>query len=176
MTEPYHHLFYSNGYGYVAPPNPNEPYAAGSQPNLCIFDPKLASSNFGTPDSNGVYPGEIGAGRRSSIDAYWFNTTSAEMGCDGEACMMMITGFKWDAAHQQEAIFAQQNASIPACKSKRDCKLALVEFESAFAGLTGIQFEALVNDTVRSIFVMDNLKLGWYNNTCAAGNLRIGGK
>lgn len=119
-------------------------------------------------------PGELGAGDRASESAFWFNAYSAYLGCDNqgpEDCEMVINGFTYQDFSQEEVLTYQQNATIPACTAMQDCKLQLVEFAKVMTGLTGLQITAFVGGAKR-IWFMDNLSMGWYNNTCAAGLLR----
>ena len=60
-----------------------------------------------------------------------------------------------------------QGFTQPPCPGMKDCSLALVEFADEFRNLTGLQIIATVG-TTRVDWYMDNLSLGWSNNTCAA--------
>lgn len=60
-----------------------------------------------------------------------------------------------------------QGFTQPPCPGLENCSLALVEFADGFRGLTGLQIIATVGNT-RVDWYMDNLSLGWSNNTCAA--------
>lgn len=176
VNNPYHHLFYSNGYSYV--PDKWEPYPAISQPNVAMFMPLGLGLLPNTPFAGTLLKGELGAGPRASVDAYWFNAQAGWFGCALNGltpCILSITGFRWDYTLKQEVVVAEQNVTIPACYGYINCKLTPVIFNSDFRGLSGIQFRAETRYLgVPQMFFMDDLQLSWYNNTCAAGILRIG--
>lgn len=176
MTNPYHHLFYANGYTYV--PDKWEPYPAASQPNVAMFLPIGASLLPNTPFAGTLLPGELGAGPRASVNAYWFNAYSGFFGCALNGitpCTLRISGYRYDTTLKQEVVAAEQNVTIPACYGYIKCRLTEVVFGERFRALSGIQFNAYTyNLGIPQIFMMDSLNMEWYNNTCAAGILRIG--
>jgi hypothetical protein len=95
MKNPYHHLFYANGYTYV--PDKWEPYPAISQPNIAMFLPLTGRLLPNTAFAGTLLPGEIGAGPRASVPAYWFNAYSGYFGCalNGlEPCRLRISGYR----------------------------------------------------------------------------------
>jgi hypothetical protein len=184
---PYHHLFFANGWDYYTAPNnsaalptPPEPYDPISGPNVAVFhiaSVPLAQADI--PDDNGMLPGQIGAGPHSSDDAFWFNAYSAEMGCDNggaSPCNMTITGYKWDDASQTEKESTQQHATIQTCTQVEDCKLDPIAFDHDFRGLSSIRFEAVIDNATVNSFIMDNLSMGWSDNSCDAGNKRVTSK
>jgi hypothetical protein len=131
------------------------------------------------PFAGDVLPGEIGAGPRASVNAYWFDAYSAFFGCDDDGptdCVMQISGYQYDASTDKEVLAAQENATIPTCPGFKNCHLTPVSFSDQFRNLSGIQFEAFINGTGPKIFMMDSLAMGWVNNTCSAGILRIGNR
>jgi hypothetical protein len=176
MHNPYHHLFYANGFAYV--PDKWEPYPSISQPNVAMFLPIGASLLPSSPFAGTLLPGELGAGPRASVDAYWFNARSGYFGCalNGvTACTLRISGYRYDATLRQEVVAVEQNVTIPPCWGYINCKLTPVAFDARFTGLSGIQFNAFTYMLgIPQIFFMDGLQLEWWNNTCSAGILRIG--
>ncbi|KAL6703614.1 hypothetical protein ACN47E_009474 [Coniothyrium glycines] len=176
MKNPYHHLFYANGYTYV--PDKWEPYPAVSQPNVAMFLPLTGRLLPSTPFAGTLLPGELGAGPRASVDAYWFNAYSGYFGCalNGiTACTLRISGYRWDEVLREEVVVAEQNVTLAACWGYIKCRLTQVVFGEGFVALSGIQFNAYTyNLNVPQVHMMDDLQLEWYNNTCAAGILRIG--
>jgi hypothetical protein len=176
MRNPYHHLFYANGFAYV--PDKWEPYPAISQPNVAMFLPIGASLLPSSPFAGTLLPGEVGAGPRASVDAYWFNARSGYFGCalNGVTpCTLRISGYRYDDRLKQEVLAVEQNVTIPPCWGYIHCKLMPVVFNPQFTGLSGIQFNAFTyNLGIPQIFFMDGLQLEWWNNTCSAGILRIG--
>lgn len=172
VFNPYHHMYFSNGYVYLPPPR--EPFSPISEPRLIMFlTNETGPSN--NPNAGGQRPGEIGAGDRASESAYWFNAYSAYLGCDNEGpddCTMQISGYVWQSGTQDDVLAFRQNISLPACPDYQNCKLQQVEFNKNMVGLSGIQIQAFVKDEQRMWF-MDDLAMGWYNNTCEAGLLRM---
>jgi hypothetical protein len=176
MTNPYHHLFYANGFTYV--PDKWEPYPAVSQPNIAMFLPLGGSLLPNTPFAGSMLPGEIGAGPRAQVSAYWFNAYSGFFGCALNGitpCTLRISGYRYDATLKQEVVAVEQNVTLSPCWGYIGCRLTQVNFTSEFRALSGIQFNAYTyNLGIPEIYMMDDLGLEWYNNTCAAGILRIG--
>ncbi|KAI4684055.1 hypothetical protein J4E81_009218 [Alternaria sp. BMP 2799] len=176
MKNPYHHLFYGNGYTYV--PDMWEPYPAISQPNIAMFLPLTGRLLPNTPFAGTMLPGELGAGPRASVNAYWFNAYSAHFGCALNGltpCTLRISGYRYDTTLQQEVLVAEQNATIPACWGYINCRLTQIFFNDDFRALSGIQFNAYTyNLGIPQVHMMDDLQMEWYNNTCSAGILRIG--
>ena len=176
MKNPYHHLFYANGFAYL--PDKWEPYAAISQPNVAIFLPVGSSLLPNFAFAGTLLPGELGAGPRASVDAYWFNAGSGYFGCalNGlTACTLRIWGYRYDNTLKSEVVVAEQNVTIPPCWGYINCQLTQVTFNEQFQALSGIQFNAFTrNLNIPQIFMMDNLQMDWYNNSCSAGILRIG--
>ncbi|GAB7357138.1 hypothetical protein MBLNU459_g7933t1 [Dothideomycetes sp. NU459] len=171
VFNPYHHLFFSNGFVYIPPPT--DPFPPISPPRLIMFLTNDTGPTSST-DAGLEQSGEIGTGDRASSSAFWFNTYSAYLGCDNEGpdpCIMQISGFVWQASSNTEISAYQQNVTIPACPGLVDCRLRQTSFSSAMTGLSGIRIQALVGDEKRAWY-MDNLAMGWYNNTCSAGLLR----
>jgi hypothetical protein len=176
MNNPYHHLFYANGYTYV--PDMWEPYPAISQPNVAMFLPLAGRLLPNSPFAGTMLPGELGAGPRASVDAYWFNAYSAYFGCALNGltpCTLRITGYRYDAVLREEVVVAEQNVTLPACPLYINCRLTQVFFATEFRALSGIQFNAYTyNLGIPQVHMMDDLQMEWYNNTCSAGILRIG--
>ena len=111
-------------------------------------------------------PGEIGSGPRDSESAYWIDAYSAYLGCTNagpDDCSIMVKGF------QNVSLFSviSQGFTLPPCPGMKNCSLALVEFADGFRNLNGLQITATVGTTPVDWY-MDNLSLGWSNNTCAA--------
>jgi hypothetical protein len=177
MTNPYHHLFYANGYTYM--PDKWEPYPAISQPNVAMFLPIGTSLLPNTPFAGTLLPGEFGSGPRGSVSAYWFNAYYGYFGCALNGitpCNLRISGYRWDTMLKQEVLAIEKHVQIPACWGFIKCKLQLINFdEPGFRGLSGIQFNAYTSLLgIPQVFFADDLNLGWWNQTCAAGILRIG--
>jgi hypothetical protein len=176
MKNPYHHLFYTNGYANV--PDKWEPYPAVSQPNVAMFFPLRGRLFPNTPFAGTLLPGEIGAGPRASVSAYWFNAYSGFFGCALSGltpCTLQVSGYRYDSVLKQEVVAAEQNVTLPACYGYIKCQLTRVEFNGDFRALSGIQFNAYTSGLgIPQVHMMDDVKLEWYNSSCAAGIMRIG--
>lgn len=172
MFNPYHHMFFSNGYVHV-----NEkysPFNPASLPEVAIYMPGLSDPN--SPASRTIKPGEIGAGPRSAIDAYWFNAYNVSVGCENTGpsdCLMRINAFAFDFETEQPELAGQMFVAVPPCPTNDDCALTFVEFPESWTALSGVQFEAFVDDEEPQTFMIDSLAIGWWNNTCEAGLERI---
>lgn len=176
MTNPYHHLFYANGYAYV--PDKWEPYPAISQPNVAMFLPLSGRLLPNTAFAGTLLPGELGAGPRASVTAYWFDAYSGYFGCALSGltgCTLRISGYRYDAVLREEVVVAEQNVTLAACWGYVNCRLTRVFFGDEFRALSGIQFNAYTQGLgIPQAHVMDDVAMGWYNDTCSAGILRIG--
>ncbi|OAL51878.1 hypothetical protein IQ07DRAFT_506677 [Pyrenochaeta sp. DS3sAY3a] len=176
MKNPYHHLFYANGFTYV--PDKWEPFPAVSQPNVAMFLPLTGRLFPNTPFAGTLLPGELGAGPRASVDAYWFNAYSGFFGCALNGitpCTLRISGYRYDAVLKEEVLVVAQNATIPPCWGYIKCRLTEVLFSEGFRGLSGIQFNAYTyNLGIPQVYMMDDLHMEWYNSSCTAGILRMG--
>lgn len=169
VFNPYHHLFFSNGYAYVPPPN--DPFPPISPPQLAIFLPNASTQNIGSPSAAGARPGEIGAGPRAALSSFWFTAYSLWLGCDDDGpstCEISISGFVWDDSTNSERLVATQISQLQPCPGFQNCHLQEVNLQDGrFVGLSGLQITANINSTPQ-IFFIDNLDMGWFNNTCEA--------
>lgn len=163
IFNPYHKLFFQQYFGYVPPPS--DPFPPISPPQLAIYRAD-DSGAISSPDAVLELPGEIGSGPRASDSTYWIDAYSAYLGCTNpgpESCSIMVKGYQnWSVPSVITQGFTQ-----PPCPGMKNCSLALVEFADGFRNLTGLQIVATVGITPVDWY-MDNLSLGWSNNTCAA--------
>ncbi|KAF2147036.1 uncharacterized protein K452DRAFT_282023 [Aplosporella prunicola CBS 121167] len=176
VWNPYHHLIFANGYGYVPPPN--EPFKPVSAPHMAIFLPNQTTTALEHPHAGILPPGGIGAGPRASQSAWWFDVYSSYFACDTatEPCTIQAIGYQYKPNIKEEYPRVMQNFSIPACPKNftTECELKKVDFEPGFRALSSIQFQAFFEgNSSRQVFVMDDLALGWANNTCEAGLMRL---
>lgn len=176
LKNPYHHLFFANGFTHV--PDQWEPYPAASPPNVALFLPLTGPFLPHPPFAGALLPGELGAGPRASVSAYRFNAYSGYFGCVLNSltpCTLRISGYRYDGALRREVVVAEQNETIGACWGYVNCQLRQVFFTEQFRGLSGMQFNMYSYhlDTPQ-MYMMDDLQLEWYNNTCPASLMRIG--
>lgn len=119
--------------------------------------------------------GEIGSGPRGSDSAYWIDAYSAYLGCTNggpDNCSIMVKGYQLSGPPSGSIT---QGFTLPPCPGLKNCSLALVEFAEGFRNLVGLQIIATVGSTPVDWY-MDNLSLGWSNNTCAAQLERSSGQ
>ncbi|KAH7118954.1 hypothetical protein B0J11DRAFT_535718 [Dendryphion nanum] len=176
MNNPYHHLFYANGFTYM--PDKWEPYPAKSQPHVAMFLPLTGKLLPNNAFAGSLLPGEVGAGPRASVNAYWFHAHSGWFGCilgGLTPCTLHVTGYRYDSVLKQEVVVAEQKATIPACWGYLGCQLWQVNFTDSFRALSGIQFSAYTYGLgIQQVYVLDDLRMEWYNGSCGAGILRMG--
>ncbi len=102
---------------------------------------------------------------------YWIDAYGASMGCDNrgpEDCIITFTGFTLSESSNEEVNTVSTNVTIPPCPGLRECVLTPVSLGDGFKGLTGLRVVAHVAEK-SVIWFMDDVKLAWTNNTCAAG-------
>ncbi|KAI4262456.1 MAG: hypothetical protein L6R42_002374 [Xanthoria sp. 1 TBL-2021] len=173
IFNPYRKLYFNGGFGYVPPPGKycpnilcnNDPFAPISPPQLAVYNYHTDSSTSQSLDAGLELRGELGAGPRVHEKAYWIDVYSAWIGCanGGPAdCRIDLIGY--DALNSP---IATQTLWQRPCPGLVNCKLAQITFSNQFRDLAGLQILAYVNETPVT-FYMDDLSLGWSNNTCAA--------
>ena len=119
-----------------------------------------------SPDASLLLPGEFGAGPRASESAYWIDAYSAYLGCNNTgsaSCMLTINGYNNTSPIPQ----ASQVLYTFPCPGLVNCHMDFVEFADDFRNLSGFQVLATVDGKPVNWF-MDEVTLGWSNNTCAA--------
>jgi len=147
---------------------PKEPFQPVSQPHLAVFITNGTGASENVPTGY-IRPGEIGA-ESIAVDAFWFNAYSAHLGCDNagpENCRMEISGYTYTGFTDDEMLTYQTNVTIPPCPGLQNCQLHHVGFPAVMKGMSGFQIRAFVGEEQR-IWFMDNLALGWYNDSCEA--------
>ncbi|KAI5269747.1 hypothetical protein E4T47_06859 [Aureobasidium subglaciale] len=180
IFNPYHHMYFSDGFVYAAPGS--RPFGGSASDRRLVM---FVANNTGDSDNHnegGQLPGEFGAGIRRSSSAFWFNAHSALIGCDGldtsADCTVQITGLVYNNETKAEFAAFEQTVMLPPCSPHTgniamiNCQLTEVRFAQSMQELSGLRVQAFSNaGTARSWF-MGDLTLGWSNNTCAAGLLR----
>ena len=163
IFNPYRKLYWEEHFAYVPPPT--DPFPPHSPPQLAVYQ-EASLTISPSPDTGLELVGEIGAGSRASDSAYWIDAYSAWLGCANSGpdyCHIEVRGYAYGMT---ESIVAQ-SFTQPPCPGLKNCSLALVEFPSGFSRLSGLQIIATVADKPVTWY-MDDLSLGWSNNTCAA--------
>ncbi|THY08160.1 hypothetical protein D6D01_09677 [Aureobasidium pullulans] len=171
VFNPYHHMYFSDGFVYAPPPS--VPFVAVSSPRLVMFVANETGDNDNHSEG-GQLSGEIGAGTSRSSNAFWFNAHGAYLGCENHSaheCVLKITGLVYQSETKSEVAAFHQTVKLLPCYLPDNCHLTQIDFSESMKGLSGLRIQASVNEEPVSWF-MDNLALGWSNNTCAAGLLR----
>ncbi|KAM0800859.1 hypothetical protein BDR22DRAFT_237313 [Usnea florida] len=163
IFNPYHKLFFQEYFGYVPPPS--DPFPPISPPQLAVYRANDSGATA-SPGAGLELTGEIGSGPRASNSAYWIDAYSAYLGCTNSGpndCSITVKGYQNSSAFS----YITQGFTQSPCPEMKNCSLALVELADGFRNLTGLQIIATVGGTPVDWY-MDNLSLGWSNNTCAA--------
>jgi len=167
IFNPYRKLYWEGHFGYVPPPT--DPFPPHSPPQLAVYRASNVDVD-GSSDAGLELTGEVGAGPRADNNAYWIDAYSAWLGCANSGpddCNITINGY----ANAGSVAAVTQTITQPPCLGLKDCSLALVAFNAGFRGLDGLQIVASV-DSKAVDYYMDDLQLGWSNNSCAAQQLR----
>ncbi|KAF2152664.1 hypothetical protein K461DRAFT_226209, partial [Myriangium duriaei CBS 260.36] len=166
---PYHHFTFAQGFVYA--PLPPVPFRPISPPHMAVF----ITNSSGAANVGLVRPGEIGDGPLlARQQAFWFNAYGVYIGCNNfeqPGCLYEISGYVYDATIRAEVLAYQRNIFVSGCPIYHGCPLTRVEFGHTLTGLTGFQIRAF-HEGYQRIWYMDDLSLGWYDNSCAAGRLR----
>lgn len=97
------------------------------------------------------------------------------MGCNdgGPAeCAIKILGYTYSSATDNPDPSFTQTVTLPPCPGLVNCTLTQVNFADEFRSLTGLEIIATIGGTPVTWF-MDDLRLSWSNDTCAAGLRRV---
>ena len=167
IFNPYRKLYWEGHFGYIPPPT--DPFPPHSPPQLAVYRASNVDVD-GSSDAGLELTGEVGAGPRADNNAYWIDAYSAWLGCANSGpddCNITINGY----ANAGSVAAVTQTITQPPCLGLKDCSLALVAFNAGFRGLDGLQIVASV-DSKAVDYYMDDLQLGWSNNSCAAQQLR----
>jgi hypothetical protein len=112
------------------------------------------------------------------LGCFSFNVYGMSLGCPSTDadCDWYFTGLRYNAATQTDDVIVEQFASTTSCPSQTNCPLVPVGLDILFTNLTQIQITGLINGAPMDIWWMDDLELGWTDNSCDAGLCRIGAK
>ena len=174
VFSPYHQLDFSNG--YVVVPPPKDPYlpSSGTQltefiPNFTVNDSTVAS---GPNSAQEGYSGDIGDGDHDRTGCFRFNFYGAALGCDskGPSCVFTFTGLRHDATTGEDNTVVSEIMAIDACPQLVDCKLRAIKLDG-FTNLSAIRMQLTVGGEPK-IWWMDDVKMGWYDNSCGKGMCR----
>ena len=176
---PYHDLQWSEGWSYGPPPS--DPYKPSSGTQLGMFivngDANVHSQNYtgpipSTADVNGMF----GAGSSYADSAFWFDASSAYVGCGGDmnqgvGCLFEVFGWRYNATSGVSERQLNSSWGIPPCQHSAPCSLVQLNLDdfSDFTRLTALEMRATwVQDSVVQSIYVDDIALSWSNNSCAA--------
>ncbi|KAG0647067.1 hypothetical protein D0Z07_7065 [Hyphodiscus hymeniophilus] len=174
VFNPYHQFDFSDGFTVVPPPK--APYNPNSPPLFIEF-----ISNFNVNGSNPQAgpntaeegtTGQISDGDFDETGCFRFNVYGAYMGCNstGPACDFRFSGYRLDSA-RNEVLVATQLKAVPACPALSNCSLTEVDLDYSFTNLAFVRINVTVAGEPKAWW-LDDLRLGWYDNSCTTGLCR----
>lgn len=169
VFNPYHQFDFSDGFTVVPPPT--DPYLPSSKPLLVEFVPNLnvnGTNPLAGPNTDEFgYSGQISDGDHALTGCFSFNMYGAEFGCDskGPDCDFTFSGYQYNIDTGMETLVALEDVSIPACPPLANCVLTPIALTNNFQNLTNVRINATVA-SVPKVWWMDDLHLGWYDNSC----------
>jgi len=172
IFDPYHQFIFSEGFSVVPPPT--EPYVPSSPPLILEFDPNFNTSLLTFPNvASDGFSGGVGSADQGASGCFHFNFYGASFGCDsdGPDCDFTFTGFTYDAKTQNSSQVAYQKLSIAACPALNNCALTPLNVDDSFQGLDYFLVTLSV-DFQPKTWWMDDLRLGWTDNSCTTGLCR----
>lgn len=154
-------------------PPPTDRYLPSSSPLLLEFIPAFGGAEVGPNSAAYGYSGQISDGDHGFAGCFTFNVYGASFGCNstGPACDFTFTGLHYDVATDTVSTITSQTASIDACPALFKCNLTSIALDGTFVGLNAIQIKAAAGGEPQGWW-MDDIRLGWFNNTCSAGLCR----
>ncbi|TGO23038.1 hypothetical protein BPAE_0146g00160 [Botrytis paeoniae] len=176
LFNPYHQFLFSDGFTVVPPPK-RLPFLPSSKPLLLEFisnfEVNSSVRQTGPNAADHGFSGQIGSGDEGLTGCFNFNLYGASLGCDsvGPSCDFTFTGYKYDVASKKTSQVTQQVINVPACPELADCVLTTVDLDSSFKDLTYFFMNVTVAGKPK-FWWMDDLRLGWSDNSCAMGICR----
>ncbi|KAF5876425.1 uncharacterized protein Bfra_002829 [Botrytis fragariae] len=176
LFNPYHQFLFSDGFTVVPPPK-RLPILPSSKPLLLEFIPNFVANSSnrqtGPNSADHGFSGQIGSGDEGLTGCFNFNLYGASLGCDstGPTCDFTFTGYKYDVVSKKTSQVMQQVVNVPACPELSSCVLTTVDLEPSFMDLTYFFMNVTVAGKPK-LWWMDDLRLGWSDNSCAMGFCR----
>lgn len=160
-------------------PPPDQPYVPVSGNTLAHSQSGANFTSNGPLAPHDVPSNGFGAGSRNSLTAYWFNMTGAFVQCDyshaadGQPCTFYASPWKYDAVKGADVVQGASKSWTETKCTTSPCHLNKIDdFGPEFEGLSAVSFYAVIAG-VTVDFCVDSLQMGWYNNTCEAGRMRL---
>ena len=179
VFNPYKKFKFSDGFTVVPPPR--VPYLPSSKPLLLEFIPNFTvntTDNDSGPNSREYgWSGDIGNADQGLTGYFSFNMYGASLGCDSrvDACIFTLSGFRYDRTTKANNQVTSQKLVVPACSALKDCALTTVTLDGTFNNLDAVRMNVTVGGLPK-LWWVDDVRLGWYNNTCSVGRCRQNSK
>ncbi|PMD66927.1 uncharacterized protein K444DRAFT_623175 [Hyaloscypha bicolor E] len=176
VFNPYHQFDFSDG--FVVVPPPRSPYLPSSKPLFTEFIPNFningTNPMAGPTTAEYGYSGDIGNGDHGLTGCFSFNMYGASFGCDsrGPDCVFHFTGYRYNRSTRNTTAVTSQSISVPACPALASCTLTPITLDNSFSNLDSIRINVTVGSAPK-IWWMDDLRLGWFDNSCKAGLCRV---
>jgi hypothetical protein len=176
VFNPYHQFDFSDG--FVVVPPPRSPYLPSSKPLFTEFIPNFningTNPMAGPNTAEYGYSGDIGNGDHGLTGCFSFNMYGASFGCDsrGPDCVFHFTGYRYNRSTRNTTAVTSQSISVPACPALASCTLTPITLDNSFSNLDSIRINVTVGSAPK-IWWMDDLRLGWFDNSCKAGLCRV---
>ena len=148
-------------------PPPTDPYAPISKPQLAAF---LENPADNVHSNNGTDAGSFGVGDDLAQSALYFNAYSVYIGCTNKGpsqCEITFNGYIYEPYFQNQALDALQVVYQPPCPTLTNCGMLFIPLNDEFKNMTTLQITATVDGSPVDWY-MDNLQLGWADNSCEA--------
>jgi hypothetical protein len=119
------------------------------------------------------FAGQISDGDHGLTGCFTFNIYGATFGCNstGLPCDFTFTGLHYEVATGAVTSITSQSVTIPACPGLLNCRLEPVVLDHTFVDLSAVQIKAAAGGVPLGWW-MDDLQLGWFNNSCSTGLCR----
>jgi hypothetical protein len=119
------------------------------------------------------WSGDIGNGDHGLTGCFSFNMYGASFGCDsrGPDCIFTFSGFRYDRATKLTNQVTTQSITVPACPKLNECPLTPVVLDNTFQNMDAVRMNVTVAGLPK-IWWVDDVRLGWFNNSCATGLCR----
>jgi hypothetical protein len=171
LYNPYNRFWFSSGF-VIAPP-PTVPYVPTSGGKLLEFVPPVFVDGATTTTLDAS---QFGVGIDAASDCFRFNFHGANLGCDatgeGQFCEFTFTGYRFNATLNAEEQAMSQLVWVESCPSLVDCGLTPIVVEG-FNDISSVLVTVRVDGQAASWWA-DDLRVGWFDNSCEAGRCRAG--
>ena len=173
VFNPYHQFDFSEGFTVVPPPT--DPFLPSSIPMMLEFIPSfiIGGDRRGPNTAEESFSGQISDGDQGLTGCFAFNIYCAAFGCNStvQPCDFTFTGVQYDVATGVVTAITSQVISIPACPVLANCSLKSIVLDDTFVDLNAVQIKASAAGASLGWW-MDDLELGWFNNSCSTGFCR----